>query len=501
MAYNGPNFVNDGPPAINAANLNGMVEELEALDIAAMFFKSTEVVANTDLNTIVENGIYPIGTAIRPTLVNLPSEVTAGTCCLFVFKKSHSSSVCTQILINDSANSRAIYERLLNNSTQQVVSIYDWARVGNDILQATGNSETKVMSQKAVTDAITASIYGYKRQLEQNEDLNYVTETGVYGISSSVRNTLVNKPASFTSSTATLFVYKGASGSGAKISFQLLVTDYTYIYKRLINNQNHTVVGINWDILGGTILQTTGSNEICPMSQKAVTDAINGIVVGSNTSQWANKTIVCFGDSRTWYDGHAYNDKTKAAWTGRTCVGYQQRIRDLLSATVLSEGVSGNTSKQICDRIRAYDFTNIDAVLLEGGVNDFVKSSEVTIGQLQPIGSTFDTTTVYGAWQSAVEYIMTNYPSVVIYMDIPAIAWIGSNDDVFPYNTAKIKGEVAELYNIPCKDLYKEAGINIVNRDYWYCDDVSLTNNWHLHFNDYGNYLIGSKLAEFMNSN
>lgn len=35
MAYTGPNFVNDGPPALNSTNLNGMVEELELLDKTA----------------------------------------------------------------------------------------------------------------------------------------------------------------------------------------------------------------------------------------------------------------------------------------------------------------------------------------------------------------------------------------------------------------------------------------------------------------------------------
>jgi len=136
-------------------------------------------------------------------------------------------------------------------------------------------------------------------------------------------------------------------------------------------------------------------------------------------------------------------------------------------------------------------------VFLEGGVNDYVKQSQVTIGSIQPIGSTFDTSTVYGAWQSAVEYILTNYPSTIIYMDVPAIAWTANG--VFPYDIAKIKGEVAELYNIPCLDLYKDGGINEVNRDYWYVDDVSQT-NWRLHFNDYGNALLGSKMAGFINS-
>lgn len=214
-------------------------------------------------------------------------------------------------------------------------------------------------------------------------------------------------------------------------------------------------------------------------------------------SRWFGKTIKCFGDSRTWYNGHAYNERTKEEWTGETCVGYQQTLAQLTGATIQSDGHSGATSPTICNYIRQANLTGIDAVLLEGGVNDYIKADQVTIGSIAPIGSTFDTSTVYGAWQSAVEYILSNYPSVKIFMTIPAIAW--DSNGVMPYATAKIKGEIAELYNIPCIDLYKNGGINEINRDYYYVDDVELT-NWRLHFNDYGNALIGAEFAGFINT-
>ena len=216
-------------------------------------------------------------------------------------------------------------------------------------------------------------------------------------------------------------------------------------------------------------------------------------------SKHAGKKLVTFGDSRTWYDGQLYTYRTKTEWKGKTCRGYQQELVDLLGVEITNAGVSGEDSAQICARIREFDFTNYDIALLEGGVNDFIKSK--TAGQIAPIGATFDTTTVYGAWQSAIEYILNNYPVVKIYMDVPAIAWTGANDTMFPYELAKVKKDVAELYNIPCKDLYKEGGINVLNRDYYYADDVAASDNWHLHFNDYGNALLGAELAQFINAN
>lgn len=210
------------------------------------------------------------------------------------------------------------------------------------------------------------------------------------------------------------------------------------------------------------------------------------------------KKIFCFGDSRTWYDGKEYGAYCKQEWTGKICSGYQKTIADYTGAQIVSHGVNGGTSIDICQEIMSCDFTDCDAVFIGGGVNDFIKSSSVTIGAIQPIGGPFNTDTVYGAWQSAIEYILTNYPWISIYISIPAIAWTSTG--LFPYNTAKIKGEIAELYNIPCLDLYKNAGINEVNRDYWYCDDVGET-NLRVHFNDYGNALIGEKIASFMSTN
>ena len=214
--------------------------------------------------------------------------------------------------------------------------------------------------------------------------------------------------------------------------------------------------------------------------------------------KWYGKKIVTFGDSRTSYDKTFYSNKTKPDIAGNICIGYQEQMRNLMMVTIKNQGKSGDTSAKICARVRAFDFTSYDAVLLEGGVNDFVKSSSVTIGEIQPIGGTFDDTTVYGAWQAAIEYILTNYPATQIYLTIPAIAWTGAG--VFPYSIAKIKGEIAELYNLPCIDLYKNGGINEINRDNWYCDDLDLT-EWRLHFNDAGNALIGAKIAEFMIAN
>ena len=83
MAYNGHNWVNDGPPAINAQNLNEMDEEVERQ--ALYGFEGTPLVLanNTDLDSIeLENKFYMLTES--NTYYNTPDNSRSGF--LFVFR-------------------------------------------------------------------------------------------------------------------------------------------------------------------------------------------------------------------------------------------------------------------------------------------------------------------------------------------------------------------------------------------------------------------------------
>lgn len=217
----------------------------------------------------------------------------------------------------------------------------------------------------------------------------------------------------------------------------------------------------------------------------------------ADEKQFTGKTIVFFGDSRTWYDGKAYTAGTKPEWAGKICKGYQQTVIALTGCGAINKGFSGYTSAQICEQIKLYDFSLVDAVYLSGGVNDFIKQDEIETGTLQPIGGTFDTTTSYGAWQSAIEYLLTNYPQLKIYIDTPWVCW-NWYGNILPESIAEVKKNVAELYSIECLDLYHISGINVINRDYFYVDDISGNAQSRLHMNDYGNEWIGNIIGKYI---
>ena len=309
-----------------------------------------------------------------------------------------------------------------------------------------------------------------------------------------------------------LLYYKGAAVASAYDNLMAHIVDVGFFAVTSTEISNYTDSPVsrngvlcNFNQTNSVIIQTYIDNKLNVYIRFVNKSTMVPIMVANYCDEngwiingrWDRKYIVCFGDSRTWYDGHAYGENTKSEWIGKTCVGYVEQIRRLLNASVRNEGVSGETSLEICDRIRAFNFTNYDAVFMEGGAND--TRSSVPKGSLQPIGSTFDTTTVYGAWQSAVEYILTTYPHVKIFMDTPAILWKPTE---FDYTIAKIKKDVAELYHIPCLDLYKEAGFNVLNREYYYVDDLTDEQGRRtlVHFNDYGNKVIGEIIAKFIDT-
>ena len=478
------------------------------LNRAIVQFKGDALSTGYDFNTLLTNGIWTVRASRVSACTNNPTG-TYGD--LKIVVQEMNTNISWQRVFDSTG---AEWQRTINSSTG--VPVTNWVL---HISQVTGTNTAIPMSQKAVTDALATKV-GYDQFGTAYIDGQRTVQTNTLTIKSgtnvvqNTNNTYITYK--YEINGLTKFKVTGKLKGSSNYMFITATSSNEFVDRQIAGistetqytDQEYTVdnpaVKYVYICLYGMSDEYRSEQSVQIQSVKSQYDTeqdANIAKLAAYGNRYIGKKIVCFGDSRTWYDGHAYTDKTKPAIQGETCVGYQQQLRDILGAVVVSQGVSGETSAEICARIRAYDFTGYDAVLLEGGVNDFVKSSTVTIGSIAPIGSTFDTSTVYGAWQSAIEYIATNYPLVKIYMDIPAIAWLGANDDVFPYNVAKIKGEIAELYSLPCKDLYKTSGINKINRDVFYCDDTSLTNNWHLHFNDAGNALIGAELAMFINGN
>lgn len=191
------------------------------------------------------------------------------------------------------------------------------------------------------------------------------------------------------------------------------------------------------------------------------------------------ETCLCYGDSLTWYDGHEF---TWGEHQGETCVGYESYLRQYLRLAVTNVGVSGQTTPEICARL-ATDTAPSTAkyIIIMGGDND--DRLQITAGTVLPPGSTFDTTTVAGALQSAIETVLTNNPTCRIILMTEPMGWTYRNgamervDDVYPQTYRN----VAAQYGLPLIDLWNMSGINELNRSTFMIDPISGNTNYIYH--------------------
>lgn len=180
------------------------------------------------------------------------------------------------------------------------------------------------------------------------------------------------------------------------------------------------------------------------------------------------KNIVCFGDSLTWYDGKPFS---WGDYEDTICIGYESYLKTETNArNVDNFGQSGKTTPEICTYIKTIDFSVSNCIIVMGGDNDDRLS--VSVGSLQPVGSVFDTTTVYGALQDMIETVLTSKPALTIILMTEPMGWTYRNSQMERVNDQipNAYREVASLYGLGLIDLWNKSGINEFTRDTYYAD-------------------------------
>ena len=214
--------------------------------------------------------------------------------------------------------------------------------------------------------------------------------------------------------------------------------------------------------------------------QKYVNDEIEYLnTIHSPYKALKNKKVVTYGDSLTWYDGNAF---TWGKLQGAYCYGYQFYLREVLGMLTTNRGASGETSPQICARIKqASDLDEYDYLIMMSGDND--DRLGVSIGTLQPIGGTFDTSTLIGALQSAIEYALSENPKLRIILMTQPMGWTYESNalDRVSVLIPTAYKNVAEQYGLPLINLYMESGINELTRNTLYLDPPDTENNLYMY--------------------
>ena len=158
--------------------------------------------------------------------------------------------------------------------------------------------------------------------------------------------------------------------------------------------------------------------------------------------------------------------------SGETCIGFETYLANELNVrSITNQGVSGKTTPEICDNIKNYQyFPNLELMTIMGGDNDDRLS--VSVGEVKPIGSAYDTTTICGALQSAIEYALAQNPSLRIVLMTEPMGWTYRTNAMVRVSDAipQAYRDVAEFYGLPLIDLWNKSGINEFTRSTYYAD-------------------------------
>lgn len=221
--------------------------------------------------------------------------------------------------------------------------------------------------------------------------------------------------------------------------------------------------------------------------------------------KWLGKKYTSFGDSITWYNGRTF--ATSHIEAGQIVKGYQSYIVDALGCTLDNKGESGWDMTQIyASRILPYDFSDCYLTTITSGANDCRKG--VPVGTLQPIGSTFNTSTYAGAMQASIEKVITSNPNTKIVLITPIRGWYSEYNTTNVPNTdptvvGVLKREypemvkaIAKLYGVPVVDFYDELGWNDLNKYVYLGDDPAKFTAYLLHPNNKGYQRMGELLLD-----
>ena len=250
--------------------------------------------------------------------------------------------------------------------------------------------------------------------------------------------------------------------------------------------------------IGDTTLDLTKSELYNPYSLtiNKSTDVIIDTNVVENTivSRWYNEKYLAIGDSQTAYDGQLLG--------GETIKGYQQYIKEILGVKLTSNGEGGRVMAKIDDNYSSvfakqyinYSYTEYKLISIFLGTNDFFYN--VSIGVLKEQKSTeFDITTFYGAYQTVIEYILTQNPTVKLILFTPpqnAQAYTANTSGHYLLDYVNAIKKIGETYGLSVVDLYGNSCINKITMDTYVADGTHQKNIGHKEIGCYAAYQIGN---------
>lgn len=183
---------------------------------------------------------------------------------------------------------------------------------------------------------------------------------------------------------------------------------------------------------------------------------ITGTYTGDTVNPYKGKTIVAFGDSIIagwgWKEGTGIVQPLKEKYPDGTWINNAESGANI--------AISNNPAHTpIISQIRSYT-GQPDAIIFDGGVNDL--NNNIAMGNISDsYDSNYDTTTICGAMESALQYVMDTFPLAVKLYIIPHS--FSKNNYVDSVHEKMI--EICKKWNMPYLDMRKCAQIAMTSKN------------------------------------
>lgn len=383
----------------------------------------------------------------------------------------------------------------------------------SDVFQTTGNSETAVMSQKAVSDNL--NFWGYEITLEWyrktvafNSDGSAIPENDIVDNITRLLNRDVASADNFfdiSGKTITVSVANGYKYACALYRTGRTAETITHLTPHPSTPWKYYTEPTTWNAVDDEykylviMLAKADNSEILPEEASAIT-----IKDGNCTTNGVKESILRLQEDVVNLKSAPLNGK-KWLFVGdsitehnfRATKNYDEYLQDWLGIVPVNVGMSGTGvtypfggNPSWLGKMAEYP-ADIDVISVMGALND----RHTTLGEWGDKG----TDTVYGAVWNYFNNLIEMYPNkpIIYITSTPREYSYGVDGQYTAWVDAFIK--TAHNFSIPVLDLYRNSGLRpwnaTHNAEYFSCSNAPTGDG--VHPNEKGQKLIALKIAEF----
>lgn len=287
-----------------------------------------------------------------------------------------------------------------------------------------------------------------------------------------------------------------SSGNIAEIAFMIRTADFIdpKLYNKIVWDKDYTLTLFKFDSSYNHISHVDFTNGVQWLDDNyyykfSFRKTVGYTAINNLTPLLTHVSLVYDSESLNRFSANAVGDSVTFLGDFENAINFNTGL-DVKNYGLASSTIAINNTylqdSSIVERVLGLNgntaITDNDVWIINGGLNDVLYDSD--LGALAAIGSTYDNTTIYGALQSIVEYILSlrAFPRIILASPHHTVrdGWTGHTVTIAQITQAM--EDVATLYGIPFINMWKECEINRYNAQ----ADTNPTTNDGTHPNSLG---------------